>query len=65
MPDFTYYSSDEMTVALNGKVISSIEIPDDMMDDFLIIHFEDKTALILRYNQIYEWKVYRGADGKY
>ena len=57
MPDFTYYSDDEMTIALKGKVISSIEIPDNMMDDFLIIHFSDKTALKLHYNYIYSWEL--------
>lgn len=47
----------EMTIALQSKEIASVEVDRSGMDDFLVFHFADGTALRIRYDWIYGWEV--------
>lgn len=55
--EFTYQSGEEISKAVAGKTISCVGTPDDDLDDYLIVNFTDGSALHVRYDFVYEWKL--------
>ena len=49
---------EQVTPLIKGKTIIRCEAADDHGDDFLIFHFDDETALCIRYDWIYEWQFF-------
>lgn len=48
-------SGEQMSSAIDGAAI--IEIDDEGMNDYLLIHFPNGKSLVIRYDYVYEWAV--------
>lgn len=57
MPEFNYESAREISNAVSGKTIESVEVRDEHADDFLIFKFKDGSELEFRYDWIYDWEI--------
>ena len=47
----------ELSKAVSGKTIASVESDNNGADDYLIFHYADGTSLYIRYDYIYEYAV--------
>ena len=47
----------ELSKAVSGKTIASVESDNSGADDYLIFHYADGTSLYIRYDYIYEYAV--------
>jgi hypothetical protein len=56
---YFYYSGKEITEVVKGKIVESVETPDDTKEqnDVLDIKFSDGSVLRLQYDWIYDWEL--------
>ena len=57
LTEFNPNDVSELSKAVSGKTIVSVESDRSGMDDYLIFHFTDGTSLYIRYDYIYEYAV--------
>lgn len=58
--DFLPESEEEITKLISGKTIDCFEHLETVIDNFVVIKFNDGTALHMRYDWIYDWEVKHG-----
>ena len=57
LTEFNPNDVSELSKAVSGKTIASVESDRSGMDDYLIFHYADGTSLYIRYDYIYEYAV--------